>query len=224
MFDLRTFFQLNRDDRKVIILLMLLVALFSAYVWAHNRKVEPNPHGDSPVIRTELHDDTIDHLQTKPDTLIKRDYYPGPLEKTKRRTFVPKLKPGATIDLNTADTLLLQRVPSIGASFARRIVKYREKLGGYYCIEQLQEVYGMDRNRYQIIAPFMRIKSAPYKLFLSPDSIPYHPYLSYRHRQVLSNILISDPPLTWAKIMSFADFRQDDSIRLAPYLNISPLE
>lgn len=52
------------------------------------------------------------------------------------------------IDINTADTLDLQQLKGIGPSFARRIVKYREVLGGYCCIDQLLEVYGMDETRY----------------------------------------------------------------------------
>lgn len=79
---------------------------------------------------------------------LERAYYPS------------KLKPGATVDVNTADTLLLQRVPGIGPSFARRIYKYRQLLGGYYCVEQLQEVYGMDREKYDQISPYMEVRTA----------------------------------------------------------------
>ncbi|MBN2174764.1 MAG: helix-hairpin-helix domain-containing protein [Bacteroidales bacterium] len=51
------------------------------------------------------------------------------------------------IDLNNADTLDLQQLKGIGPSFARRIVKYRDMLGGFAKKEQLIEVYGMDSTR-----------------------------------------------------------------------------
>lgn len=54
----------------------------------------------------------------------------------------------AIIDINIADTLDLQQLKGIGSSFAKRIVKYREILGGYCRPEQLLEVYGMDEQRY----------------------------------------------------------------------------
>ena len=41
------------------------------------------------------------------------------------------------IDINTADTTLLKQLPGIGGAFAKWIVNYREKLGGYCETEQL---------------------------------------------------------------------------------------
>ncbi len=45
------------------------------------------------------------------------------------------------VEVNTADTLLLAEVRGIGPAFARGIVKYREKLGGYVSLDQLSEVF-----------------------------------------------------------------------------------
>jgi DNA uptake protein ComE-like DNA-binding protein len=52
------------------------------------------------------------------------------------------------IDLNSADSLDLQQLQGIGPSFARRIIRYRDLLGGFCRKEQLLEVYGMDSTRY----------------------------------------------------------------------------
>lgn len=48
------------------------------------------------------------------------------------------------IELNSADSLDLQLLAGIGPSYSKRIIKYRELLGGYYNKEQLLEVYGFD--------------------------------------------------------------------------------
>ena len=45
------------------------------------------------------------------------------------------------VEVNTADTLLLVKLPGIGPAFARGIVKYRDKLGGYVSLDQLGEVF-----------------------------------------------------------------------------------
>jgi len=45
------------------------------------------------------------------------------------------------VELNTADTVALIALPGIGPSFARGIVKYRNRLGGYVSLDQLAEVF-----------------------------------------------------------------------------------
>lgn len=88
------------------------------------------------------------------------------------------------VDLNTADTTLLKRLPGIGSSFAKRIVEYRKKLGGYCESEQLLEVYKMDTARYEGIKDFVKIDSTfvPNKLKINSDAfktLVKHPYLEY---------------------------------------------
>lgn len=55
------------------------------------------------------------------------------------------------LELNSTDTLKLMRVPGIGPTFSRRIIKYRDLLGGFYSIDQLWEVYGMDSLKYNCL-------------------------------------------------------------------------
>lgn len=215
----------NKSDRVVLILLVVLILSYVLYSGI-TAKGLPSP--------TEVQD-TIPPVVAKLDTTppapvekekskstpapIRTDRYPGPPPETKRpEAYLPKLKPGATIDLNTADTTLLKRVPGIGSSFARRIVKYRELLGGYYVVEQLQEVYGMDRERYDAIYPYFTVGTAVRPLTLTIDSISYHPYLSWRHKRTLRRLLEAEEPLDWSHLMATGDFTRDDSLRLAPYM------
>lgn len=215
----------NKSDRVVLILLVVLILSYVLYSGI-TAKGLPSP--------TEVQD-TIPPVVARLDTTppapvekeksksipapIRTDRYPGPPPDTKRpEAYLPKLKPGATIDLNTADTTLLKRVPGIGSSFARRIVKYRDLLGGYYVVEQLQEVYGMDRERYNAIYPYFTVGTAVRPLTLSIDSISYHPYLSWRHKRALRRLLEAEQPLDWSHLMATGDFTRDDSLRLAPYM------
>lgn len=215
----------NKSDRVVLILLVVLILSYVLYSGI-TAKGLPSP--------TELQDTIppgVARLDTAPPAPvgkvkskstpapIRTDRYPGPPPETKRaEAYLPKLKPGATIDLNTADTTLLKRVPGIGSSFARRIVKYRDLLGGYYVVEQLQEVYGMDRERYDAIYPYFTVGTAVRPLTLTIDSISYHPYLSWRHKRTLRRLLEAEQPLDWSHLMATGDFTRDDSLRLAPYM------
>lgn len=88
------------------------------------------------------------------------------------------------IDLNAADTTLLKQIPGIGSAFAKWIVDYREKLGGYCETEQLLEVYRMDTARYKEIKDHVKIDSdfIPNQLKINSDSFKIllkHPYLEY---------------------------------------------
>lgn len=225
----------NSGDRKILVLLLVMVLSLMTYLGIHGAKLVSSeeeillPATDTIVIDTSA---TPDSLQTGATTTAERkevepkpradslaiittDKYPGP---PTRPHYPKKLGKGATIDLNSADTLLLMRVPGIGPTFARRIYKYRELLGGYYVVEQLQEVYDMDRERYQQIVPFLKIETAVKPIYISRDSIGRHPYLQWRHKRVMEGILRDGQKLTWDRLMESRQFTKDDSLRLSPYM------
>lgn len=70
--------------------------------------------------------------------------YKSPHEEFHRDTtlYPIKLVPGQTVMLNNADTTALRHVPGIGSGYARRIVNYRQRLGGFCRVEQLREIDG----------------------------------------------------------------------------------
>ena len=89
-----------------------------------------------------------------------------------------------SIDLNIADTTMLQQLPGIGAAYAKWIVDYREKLGGYCETEPLLEVYRMDTIRFNDIERFITIDSnfIPKRLRINSDAFKVllkHPYLEF---------------------------------------------
>jgi competence protein ComEA len=95
-----------------------------------------------------------------------------------------KKGPPVMIDINTADTLAWQSLPGIGPGFARRIVTFRERLGGFYAVEQVGECYGLADSVFQKIQPFLQIgNSSLMKLDLNltdEKSLAAHPYIRYK--------------------------------------------
>lgn len=117
--------------------------------------------------------------------------YPNSNDSIERQSF-RKEKTIPVIELNQADTTLLKELPGIGSSFAKRIVEYREKLGGYVEKEQLLEVYGMDTTRFENIADYIVIDSVfePNKLRINYNSfkaLNRHPYLEYEDVKKIVN-------------------------------------
>ncbi len=61
------------------------------------------------------------------------------------------------IDINTADSLLLQTLPGIGPELADRIVAYREQVGGFVAIEQIKDVPGIGEKRYESLKSLITV-------------------------------------------------------------------
>jgi competence ComEA-like helix-hairpin-helix protein len=96
-------------------------------------------------------------------------------------SFKPKEK--ALFDLNEADTLQLKGIYGIGPVLSKRIIKYRNELGGFISTEQLAEIYGLDSvviNRV-LQASFLAEDFLPQKININTadeKSISVHPYIS----------------------------------------------
>ena len=71
------------------------------------------------------------------------DLYPHGLPGTDTVELPPrqeKFPEGIRVELNTADTATLKKIPGIGSYYARRIVDYRNRLGGFVSVAQLKEM------------------------------------------------------------------------------------
>lgn len=94
------------------------------------------------------------------------------------------VKKAVIVDINTADSAQLEEIRGIGGTFAKRIVKYRERLGGFYKMEQLMEVYGLDESKYAEIKDQISISKTAIKTININTAVfndlKTNPYLSYK--------------------------------------------
>jgi competence ComEA-like helix-hairpin-helix protein len=86
-------------------------------------------------------------------------------------------------NINTADSATLMRINGIGPVLSARIVRYREKLGGFISKSQLNEVYGLDSTVVRRLAAtcFINAEFEVRKLninILDEVELSGHPYLS----------------------------------------------
>jgi competence protein ComEA len=84
------------------------------------------------------------------------------------------------IDINNADSSEWRTLPGIGATLSLRIIKYREKLGGFYRADQVAEVFGLQDSIYQSIRPYLVCKAETGKISINEatrEQLEQHPYL-----------------------------------------------
>ena len=93
------------------------------------------------------------------------------------------------IEVNGADSIQLEEIKGVGPAFARRILKYRERLGGFYKKEQLLEVFGLDSLKYQeikdqIVLDENKLRKINVNTAVQED-FKYHPYIRYKQVNAL---------------------------------------
>ena len=130
-----------------------------------------------------------------------------------------KLSVGEHIALNTADTTTLKRVPGIGSGYARAIVNYRNRLGGYVDVNQLLDIKGIPPEALQyIVLGNSEVKKLDVN-HLSLNQLKQHPYLNfYQARALVESRRLHGPLRSAADLRLISDFTEADIKRLIPYL------
>ncbi|CAM4151489.1 competence protein ComEA helix-hairpin-helix repeat region [Pedobacter westerhofensis] len=127
------------------------------------------------VVRADLYERWLPYMTIRPEDTVA-------FVKHQVHQFAERA--AVLVSLNSADTIQLDAVKGIGPAFARRIVKYREAIGGFYKKEQLKEVYGMDSLRYNEIKDQIILDKAQVRtIFINKvefDDLKHHPYLRYK--------------------------------------------
>ena len=130
-----------------------------------------------------------------------------------------KLKAGEHVVLNTADTTQLKMVPGIGSYFARKVVQYGERLGGYVSVDQLDEIenFPLDAKDYLVIE-----NAQPHKLnvnTLSLNDLKKHPYINFYQARAITDYRRLHGPLKSLQDLRLSkDFPPEAIARLTPYV------
>jgi competence ComEA-like helix-hairpin-helix protein len=139
----------------------------------------------SPYIRIRDHDGLYSKkIAVTSKAEIKKFTYDS-----SRRSYSRKKNPEQPININTADTTAFVAIRGIGHKLANRIISFREKLGGFYDIKQLGEVYGLPDSVFQQISPFLTVGSDSLrKIDLNEadiQTLQQHPYIRWTLAKVI---------------------------------------
>lgn len=109
---------------------------------------------------------------------------PAPKAATERATRSPVI-----IDINTADEAAWQQLRGIGPALSRRIVKFRDRLGGFRSVDQVGETYGLPDSTFQQIRPQLQSDAEIYRPLrineADAETLANHPYLDYRSARAI---------------------------------------
>ena len=94
------------------------------------------------------------------------------------------------LNINTADSTKWILLPGIGAGYARRIIYFREKLGGFCSVNQVAETRGLpdsvfQKIKAQLVCPEYIIEKININT-ATPEQLMQHPYIT---KQVANNIV-----------------------------------
>ena len=231
---IREFFYLQKSDRKVILtlLVVMVVALFVIFLTGEeNSETNALTPADTIVVKSRY--DTL----RKPRTAYvrtrvvyhDRPYYSSDNRASSHRAsesryssvfrYPVKIRETDYVVLNSADTTVLQTVPGIGPYYARQIVRYGERLGGYVSVNQLDEIedFPLESKKYFVIKD-----STPRKLNvnrLTLNELKRHPYINfYQARAITDYRRLHGPIRSLDELRLCKDFSSEAISRLSPYV------
>jgi competence ComEA-like helix-hairpin-helix protein len=123
----------------------------------------------------------LPYVKIESKNLIPNEQYAS--SKSKDETQQAKIYPSkyTVIDINTADTSAFISLPGIGSKLASRIILFRDKLGGFYSIDQIGETYGLPDSTFQKIKQYLKIDNPSLKKIdlntATVDDLKIHPYI-----------------------------------------------
>ena len=165
----KDYFTFNKKQRNGILVLLSFIALLLIYLFIADYFPASNKPVDFTSFKTELAKAGIK----------------APASNEKNNIAVP------FTDINSADTSLLMKLPKMTSYCARMIVGYRKKLGGYYRVKQLSEVWGMDSTMFKALASKVWADtSSLHKIDINTADVKqlaYHPYIKYYLAKAIVN-------------------------------------
>lgn len=222
MINWKDFLYYSKNDKLAIILLIILICISGAISIYLNKfsSIDLSYLNQQDSIQKEFVEFEQNLVQAVilNDTNEIRKGVTSKLEKTISK----KLEIGETIDLNSASSKMLIRVPGIGNTIAERIVEYRKSLGGFFEIEQLLEIKGITHNKFSQILPYFQIIKRQQKIninSISLQKLSEHPYFNETYIEIVRRLREQGKISSIDQLGQDQNFKQKDIERIAPYIS-----
>jgi competence protein ComEA len=142
-----------------------------------------------------------------------------------RNNPLPNVSVKKMIEINSADSVSLCSLQGIGPAFSKRIIKYRNLLGGFYKKEQLLEVYGLDSALFHQIEKQIEIDPSMIKKFdlntVKAEELKNHPYFKYNFVKAIINFREQHGDFKNLSQIKQSDLVNDELyLKIVPYLSL----
>ncbi|MGL4780522.1 MAG: helix-hairpin-helix domain-containing protein [Bacteroidales bacterium] len=168
--------------------------------------------------------DSMTFDRIKPYINIDSAYLPKTKIEFKRDSFPQRKFAEITrVDLNTADTAILKKIPGIGEGISQQIIQYRQQLGGFVDVTQIKELKYMTDSVFEQLQPWLKIDNKDIKLIavnrFGIERMRKHPYLNFYQCKAILEIRKKKGKLSSIRELSLLEeFTPDDLQRLEKYL------
>ena len=141
------------------------------------------------------------------------------VQATAQHDTLMKYHPGIIIDLNQADTTELKKIPGIGSRIAQSIVNRRRLLGGFYQIEQLEEI----RLKVEKLRSWFSVDATQiHRININKASVErmmHHPYINFYQAKVIAEYRKKKGKLRDLRQLAlYEEFTSADFERIMPYI------
>ena len=125
------------------------------------------------------------------------------------------------LDINMVTVRDLIAIRGIGPVFARRIIRYRDALGGFCDKSQVRETPKLSTEGYKAIKNYISIKTPCQKMDLEQMSygqLSNHPYITTSQAGILVNMIRDSMPINGDLLIETGVMSEKEWMRLRPYL------
>ena len=127
------------------------------------------------------------------------------------------------IELNAATADELKMLKGVGDVLASRIIKFRDRLGGFHSKVQLIEVYGLPPETYVDLKNKVTTSKDFVKLDLkivSVSELAKHPYLNFNQARAMVNYVKQHPNSQLEALSKIGIISEEDLEKVLPYLKL----
>ncbi len=125
--------------------------------------------------------DSLSYHRLKPYIDLPDSFVRQPKSFAERNHNSTYIRKELIVELNSADSAQLVALRGVGPYSAARILKHRNKLGGFVKAEQLKEVWGISDSMYQVILPQVTLNAGSIQKIdinrASVEQLKNHPYV-----------------------------------------------
>ncbi len=129
------------------------------------------------------------------------------------------------IDINIATEAQLIELPGIGKYYAHIILNWRNKLGGFSCIDQIKATYNLPDSIFNKISGFIRFSTPPTQINVNTSdahTLAKHFYIKAKEAQIIVNYRNNHGAyLQVADLIKTGAFTKEWLDKVSPYLKIS---